>query len=327
MNGSKTLPNFALRLLPFLTWLPGVSRVTFRADLMAGLTGAIVVLPQGVAFATIAGMPPEYGLYAGMIPAMIAALMGSSRHLVSGPTTAASIVLFSALSLQATPGTAEYVGLALTLTLMVGVFELGLGLARMGTLVNFISHSVIVGFTAGAAVLIAAKQLKHFFGVEIDSSGHLHDILLNFGNHVVDINPYATIVALATLLSGIAIKRWLPKVPYLIACMVFGGIVAYVLNLIYGEGATHIAQVGALPSHLPPLSTPDFNLDHIKALAPTALAVTLFALTEPKNREPSMRAIRSWGQVGRSGSVTNVLPGSRGSGTRSRMVGLEVRSR
>jgi SulP family sulfate permease len=280
VNGSKTRPILATRLLPFLTWLPQVSRDSFRVDLIAGLTGAIVVLPQGVAFATIAGMPPEYGLYAGMIPAMIAALMGSSRHLVSGPTTAASIVLFSALSLQATPGTHEYVGLALTLTLMVGLFELALGLARMGTLVNFISHAVIVGFTAGAAVLIAAKQLKHFFGVEIDSSGHLHDILLNFGSHMVDINPYATLVALATLLSGIAIKRWLPKVPYLIACMVFGGIVAYVLNLIYGEGATHIAQVGALPPRLPPLSTPDFNLDHIRALAPTALAVTLFALTE-----------------------------------------------
>jgi len=280
VNGPKRQPNFAKRLLPFLTWLPQVDRGTFRADLVAGLTGAIVVLPQGVAFATIAGMPPEYGLYAGMIPAMIAALLGSSRHLVSGPTTAASIVLFSALSLQAMPGTPEYVGLALTLTLMVGIFELGLGLARMGALVNFISHSVIVGFTAGAAVLIAAKQLKHFFGVEIDSSGHLHDILLNFGSHVVDINPYATAVALATLLSGIAIKRWFPKLPYLVICMVLGGIVAYVLNRLFGAGVTHIAQVGALPSHLPPLSTPDFNLDHIRALAPTALAVTLFALTE-----------------------------------------------
>jgi len=280
VNGSKTLPNPAARLLPFLTWLPLVSRDSFRVDLIAGLTGAIVVLPQGVAFATIAGMPPEYGLYAGMIPAMIAALMGSSRHLVSGPTTAASIVLFSALSLLATPGTPEYVSLALTLTLMVGIFELALGLARMGTLVNFISHSVIVGFTAGAAVLIAAKQLKHFFGVQIDSSGHLHEILLNFGSHIVEINPYATLVAFATLLSGIAIKRWLPKAPYLIVCMVFGGIVAYVLNLVFGEDVTGIAQVGALPARLPPLSRPDFNLDHIRLLAPTALAVTLFALTE-----------------------------------------------
>lgn len=280
MNRSKTASNFTAQFLPFLTWLPQVSRDSFRADLIAGLTGAIVVLPQGVAFATIAGMPPEYGLYAGMIPAMIAALLGSSRHLVSGPTTAASIVLFSSLSLLATPGTPDYVGLALTLTLMVGIFELALGLARMGTLVNFISHSVIVGFTAGAAVLIAAKQLKHFFGIEMDSSGALHEILLNFGSHITGINPYATIVAFATLFSGIAIKRYFPKIPYLIVCMVFGGIVAVVLNMLFGEGTTHIAQVGALPPRLPPLSMPDLDPAHISALAPTALAVTLFALTE-----------------------------------------------
>ena len=123
--------------------------------------------PQGLAFATIAGMPPEYGLYAGMIPAIIAALFGSSWHLVSGPTTAASIVLFSVLSPHAEPGTAQYVSLALTLTFLVGVIQLVMGLARMGTLVNFISHSVVTGFTAGAAILIATNQVKHFFGLEI----------------------------------------------------------------------------------------------------------------------------------------------------------------
>jgi SulP family sulfate permease len=178
-----------------MAWLPKVSREDLRADLMAALTGAIIVLPQGVAFATIAGMPPEYGLYAGMVPAIIAALFGSSRHLVSGPTTAASVVLFSSLSLLAVPGTPDYVALALTLTFMVGVLELALGFARLGALVNFISHSVVVGFTAGAACLIAAKQLKHFFGVEMDSGGHFHDILIQFGHHIAEINPSATAVA------------------------------------------------------------------------------------------------------------------------------------
>ncbi|MEJ2529952.1 MAG: SulP family inorganic anion transporter, partial [Gammaproteobacteria bacterium] len=152
------------RLFPFLLWLPRVNRSSLKDDLVAALTGAIVVLPQGVAFATIAGMPPEYGLYAGMVPAIIAALFGSSWHLVSGPTTAASIVLFSSLSAMAEPGSAQYVQLALTLTFMVGAIQLFMGLARLGTLVNFISHSVVVGFTAGAAVLIATSQLKNFFG-------------------------------------------------------------------------------------------------------------------------------------------------------------------
>lgn len=267
-------------LIPFMSWLPKVSREDFRIDFMAGLTGAIVVLPQGVAFATIAGMPPEYGLYAGMIPAIIAALFGSSKHLVSGPTTAASIVLFSALSIHAEPGSMDYVTLALTLTFMVGIFELALGLARMGALVNFISHSVVVGFTAGAAILIAAKQLKYFFGIEMARGGHVHDILIEFFHQFANINPYVTAVAMFTLLSGIAVKRWMPKLPYMIVAMIGGSVLAVVLDAMFGNDVTGIATVGALPSTLPPLSAPSLTLENIKDLAPSAFAVTLFALTE-----------------------------------------------
>ncbi|MBN2886239.1 MAG: SulP family inorganic anion transporter [Chromatiaceae bacterium] len=267
-------------LTPYKGWLPQVGPADLRADLVAALTGAIVVLPQGVAFATIAGMPPEYGLYAGMVPAIIAALFGSSRHLVSGPTTAASVVVFSSLSVLAVPGTPDYVALALTLTFMVGVLELILGLARMGALVNFISHSVVVGFTAGAAVLIAAKQLKHFFGIDMDSSGHLHEILLNFLRHLLEINPAAALVGLSTLLLGIACKRWLPRVPYMIVAMVGGTLVAVGLDALFGPENTGIATVGALPASLPPLSAPSLTFEHIRELAPVALAVTLFALTE-----------------------------------------------
>lgn len=263
-----------------MAWLPGVGRAELKADFLAALTGAIVVLPQGVAFATIAGMPPEYGLYAGMVPAIVAALFGSSRHLVSGPTTAASVVLFSALSVVAAPATPEYVTLALTLTFLVGLMELILGLARLGALVNFISHSVVVGFTGGAAILIAAKQIKHFFGVDMDSGGHLHDILLQFARHILEINPSATTVALFTLLIGLAIKRWLPRMPYMIVAMVGGSLVALALDLWLGADRTAIARVGALPASLPPLSAPALTLDNIRHLAPSALAVTLFALTE-----------------------------------------------
>ncbi len=269
-----------IQYFPFLTWWPLLRKDTVRGDLIAGLTGAIVVLPQGVAFATIAGMPPEYGLYAGMVPAIVAALFGSSWHLVSGPTTAASIVLFSSLSVYAEPGTMDYVTLALTLTFMVGIIEIVLGFVRMGALVNFISHSVIVGFTAGAAILIASKQLKNFFGVEIPRGGHVQDVLIAFWHQIPYINAYVTTVALSTLLSGIAVKRLWPRLPYLIIAMVFGSLVAAVLNRLFGVAVTDIENVGALPQTLPPLSSPDFSLATIKNLAPTAVAVTLFALTE-----------------------------------------------
>ncbi|MCX7180786.1 MAG: SulP family inorganic anion transporter, partial [Proteobacteria bacterium] len=138
-----------------------------KGDLLAGLIGAIIVLPQGVAFATLAGMPPEYGLYAAMVPAVVAALWGSSWHLVSGPTNAISLVVFATMSSLAEPGSADYVSLVLTLTFMVGLMQLAMGLARLGTLVNFISHTVVIGFTAGAALLIIASQVKNFFGIHV----------------------------------------------------------------------------------------------------------------------------------------------------------------
>ncbi|CAG0990006.1 partial putative sulfate transporter, partial [Rhodocyclaceae bacterium] len=179
-----------VRLFPFLRWWPRVNRQTFRDDLLAGITGALIVLPQGVAFATIAGLPPQYGLYAAMMPAVIGALWGSSWHLVSGPTTAISIAVFAAMSPHAEPGSAHYIGLVLTLTFLVGVFQLALGLARMGALVNFISHTVVIGFTAGAAVLIAASQVRNFFGIAIPRGTPFYEIVHQLFVQAGDINPY-----------------------------------------------------------------------------------------------------------------------------------------
>ncbi|WP_295427188.1 SulP family inorganic anion transporter [uncultured Thiodictyon sp.] len=274
------LPPWLLILFPFLRWWKRVDRHTLKLDLIAGLTGAVVVLPQGVAFATIAGMPPEYGLYAGMVPAVIAALWGSSWHLVSGPTTAASIVLFSTLSVFAEPGTADYVRLALTLTFMVGILELAMGLARLGTLVNFISHSVVVGFTAGAAFLIAGNQVKNFFGLDIARGLGLHEVIGTLLLNVEHVNPFVTGVAVATLALGLAVRQFFPRFPYMIAAMVGGSLIAYALNQVLGVQTTGISTVGALPAGLPPLSMPDFSLETIRQLAPAALAVSLFALTE-----------------------------------------------
>jgi SulP family sulfate permease len=264
-------------LLPFLTWLPRVSGSSTKADAMAGLTGALVALPQGVAFATIAGMPPEYGLYAGMIPAVIAALFGSSWHLVSGPTTAASIVLFSVLSPHAEPGSAHYVQLALTLTFLVGLIQVGMGLAKLGTLVNFISHSVVTGFTAGAAILIATNQVKHFTGLAIPRGTSFSDTWSLALSHLADIHPGVFAVGLATLLLGIAVKRWAPKWPYMIVAMLGGSTLAALLTAWKG---VELATVGALPDVLPPLSAPSLDGDSIRAVASGVLAVTLLALTE-----------------------------------------------
>jgi SulP family sulfate permease len=268
------------KLFPFLRWWPLVTRQSLREDLLAGLTGALIVLPQGVAFATIAGLPPEYGLYAAMIPAVVAALFGSSWHLVSGPTTAISIAIYAAIHHLAEPGTPQYVGLILTLTLQVGIFQVALGLARMGALVNFISHTVVIGFTTGAAVLIAASQIRAFFGVEIARGLPFYEILHQFALQFDRINPWVTAVGLATLAAGMATRRWWKKFPYMIAAMLVGSLVAFALNELMGQAATGIRTVGALPAGLPPLSLPDFSLAALKKTFGPALVITMLALTE-----------------------------------------------
>ncbi|MFT5173930.1 MAG: SulP family sulfate permease [Gammaproteobacteria bacterium] len=275
------------QFLPFLLWWPEVNRKTLRADGLAGLTGAIVVLPQGVAFATIAGMPPEYGLYAAMVPAVVAALFGSSRLLVSGPTTAASVVLFSTLSTMAAPGTATYVYFALTLTFMVGCIQLAMGLARLGHLVNFISHSVIVGFTAGAALLIASSQTKHFLGIDLPSGLQVYQVVTGVFQRVAQIDWMTVLVGLLTVGSGLAARRWFKQVPYMLIAISVGTVAGLGFNeFLYGN----VALVGVTPEALPPLSMPSFSFTTWQELAPAALAVTLFALTEAVSIARSLAA-------------------------------------
>lgn len=276
----KTCPLWLYRLLPFLRWWPDVNAQTFKADSLAAFTGALIVLPQAVAFATIAGLPPEYGLYAAMVPTIVAALWGSSWHLVSGPTTAISIVVFAAISPLAEPGSAQFIGLVLTLTLLAGLIQLAMGLARLGALVNFISHTVIIGFTAGAAILIASSQIKNFFGLDVPRGAHFHEVLIYFGTHLTAIQPWVLAVGAATLAAGILAKRYLRKLPYMIVAMVAGSAVAALLNIELGADQTGIRTVGALAATFPPLSLPDFSLTAVKQTLFPATIIAILALTE-----------------------------------------------
>jgi SulP family sulfate permease len=270
------------RLLPFLAWSRQINRKSLRADAIAGLIGATIVLPQGVAFATLAGLPPQYGLYAAMIPAVVAALFGSSLHLVSGPTNALSILLFSQLTLIAEPFSAQYVQLALTVAFLTGALQLALGLGGMGMLVNFISHSVIVGFTAAAGFIIIATQLPNFLGVEVASGGGIFKIL-----HVVTAealhghnNWSVTAVGLFTVVVGIGLRRMVPRLPYMIVAVVAASLFAAALPYLIGAGVGHIPTLGALPSALPPLTSPDLSLEAMRRTVPIALGMTLLGLTE-----------------------------------------------
>jgi len=265
-----------LRFLPFLRWFRLVTPATLKADMIAGFTGAVIVLPQGVAFAAIAGLPPEYGLYTAMVTPVIAALFGSSYHLISGPTTAISIVVFSAVSHHADPGTPEFIQLALTLTFLAGIYQLGFGLARLGVLVNFVSHTVVIGFTAGASILIVTSQVKHVLGITVPKGESFFHTWVDVWNQAGSINMYILAVAASTLITALLIKKLMPKSPYLLVGLVVGSIVAIVL-----DGTGHgIKLVGEIPAHLPPLSMPDFSFTTIQMLAPEAFAVALLGLIE-----------------------------------------------
>lgn len=263
-------------IFPFLSWFKTLSKDSLKHDMVAGFTGAVIVLPQGVAFATIAGLPPEYGLYTAMITPIVAALFGSSLHLISGPTTAISIVVFSAVSHHATPGTPEFVSLVLTITFLAGIYQLAFGLARLGVLVNFVSHTVVIGFTTGAAILIATSQIKNILGISLPAGEtFLHTWVLVL-EKFTDTNGYVLVTALVTLITALLIKRLLPKIPNLLIGLVVGSLVAIVL----GGVSQGIKLVGEIPAQLPPLSAPDFSFDVIKKLAPEAFAVALLGLIE-----------------------------------------------
>ena len=264
------------RIFPFLNWWPLVNGKSLRADLLAGLTGAVIVLPQGVAFATIAGLPPVYGLYTAMVTPIVAGLFGSSRHLISGPTTAISIVVFSTISNHALPGTPEFVEMALTLTLFAGIYQFIFGLARLGSLVNFVSHTVVIGFTAGAAILIATSQLKHVLGIKIPSGHSFTDAWLFVFENLGHINYTVLSVALVTLVTALLVKTFLPKLPNLLMGMIAGGALAYYL----GGEAAGLKMIGSIPSDLPPFSVPDINLDTLQEIGANAFAVALLGLIE-----------------------------------------------
>ncbi|HXW67996.1 MAG TPA: SulP family inorganic anion transporter, partial [Dissulfurispiraceae bacterium] len=264
------------KFFPPLQWWSKVSRRSIKSDIIAGITGAIIVLPQGVAFAIIAGLPPEYGLYSAIVPAIIAALFGSSYHLISGPTTAISIVIFTSLSPLAPPSSAEYIQMVLTLTFLAGLFQLALGVARLGALVNFVSHSVVLGFTAGAAILIATSQLGNILGITLTKKHSFIHIWADVLSRLPETNAYVLAIGLGTLIISAVFKILKPKWPGMLIAMTAGSVGALLM-----KGSEHgVKLVGSLPAHLPPLSHPYLTTASLRQLSPPALAVAMLGLAE-----------------------------------------------
>jgi SulP family sulfate permease len=264
-------------VVPFIPWLRRYNRHYLKADLFAGLTVAIVALPQSMAYAMIAGLPVQYGLYASIVPTIIGCLWGSSAQLITGPTTTVSLVVFSALSSMAQPGSLSYIELTFLLAAMAGIIRIALGMARMGVLLNFISHSVLLGFTSGAAVLIAFNQLPGLLGIPIEKgSGFVHS-LLDLIHHLDQFHPLTFVLGLTVIVVVLAIKHWRPNWPGTLAAMVIVGILLAIFHL----DERGVQVVGAISGSLPPFHIFRWQVwDQVGTLAPAALAITILGLME-----------------------------------------------
>ncbi|MEE1887588.1 SulP family inorganic anion transporter [Pseudomonas carassii] len=262
-------------LLPFLTWLPRQSGRSLRQDLLVGLSGAILALPQSIAYALIAGLPAEYGLYAAIVPVLVACLWGSSWHLICGPTAAISIVLYASISPLAVTGSADYVTLVLLLTFLGGIFQLLLGLLRFGALVNFVSHSVVLGFTLGAAVVIALGQLPNLLGLDLPSQATALKTMQELTDHVGEVDMPSLVLGLSTLAIGVVLKLWRPRWPSLLISLLLVSLAAWLLPGVF----SHVPRVPAFVGQLPPLSPlPLLDVELILRLLPSAVAVGMLGL-------------------------------------------------
>ncbi|AXI49275.1 SulP family inorganic anion transporter (plasmid) [Sulfitobacter sp. SK012] len=264
------------RLSPVRPWLRQVNKDTLRSDFIAGFTNAAIVLPQGVAFAIIAGLPPEFGLFTAIVVCAIAAFWGASMVMVSGPTTAISAVVFATLSEFALPGTETYIALALTLTFMVGVLQFASGLAGLGGLISFVSHSVIIGFTAAAALLIAASQLGGALGILTESGGGVIERLERVALHLGEFNSAALVVSVVTLVTILIVNSIDKRIPAYILALIAGATTSWLL----GGAQAGLRMFDPLTSVTPNLTTPEFSLSILSNLLPGAVAVAFVGLLE-----------------------------------------------
>ena len=276
------------RLLPFRCWIGELKKPEIlRADLIAGITVALVLVPQSMAYAQLAGLPPYYGLYASFLPGIVAALFGSSRQLATGPVAVVSLLTASALEPIAGANPELYIAYAVMLALMVGVFQIGLGLLRLGVLVNFLSHPVVVGFTNAAAIIIGTSQLGKLFGVSVEKAAHTYETVFNTLVEAYSSTHSETLLmAVAALTIMIIMKRLIPRAPNVLAAVVVTTAASWLIGFEQMGGAI----VGKIPEGLPALAIPDLDFQTMGQLLSVTVAIALIGFMEAISIAKAMAA-------------------------------------
>jgi SulP family sulfate permease len=271
------MPKALRRHFPLLGSLESYDGGTLRDDLIAGLTTAIMLIPQAMAYAMLAGLEPIIGLYASTVPLVLYALFGTSRQLAVGPVAMVSLLVASGVGAVVAPGDpVAFAATAALLALMVGAIQLGMGVARLGFLVKFLSHPVIAGFSSAAALIIGFSQLKHVLGVSIPRSHHVHTILIEAAHKAGDVNPITLAIALASVAALVVLKKVAPRFPRFLLVVVGGALAVWGLGL----DAQGVAIVGEVPSGLPLPSLPSLDASALLALLPAAVTISLVGFME-----------------------------------------------
>ena len=264
------------QFFPILDWLPSYKRTYLKDDLIAGVTVAILLIPQGMAYALIAGLPPIYGLYAALTPQIIYAILGTSRQLAVGPVAMDSLLVAAGLGALSIVSPDQYIQMAILLALLMGVIQFLLGIFRMGFIVEFISKPVISGFTSAAAIIIGFSQLKHLLGINISQSNKLHLVIESFFNSVTPVHFPTLIIGLVSIFLLVIIKKWNPKIPASLFIVTLG--IAWVYFTKQNENGVQV--VGLIPEGLPFFSLPNVTWENIQLLFSTAITLALVAFME-----------------------------------------------
>jgi len=284
------------KFLPFLAWIHEIKdKNVLKADLVAGLTVALVLVPQSMAYAQLAGLAPQYGLYASFLPVMIAALMGSSRQLGTGPVAVVSLLTAAAIPTIIPDGAdmVTYAAYASLLAFLVGIFQFALGALKLGFVINFLSHPVVVGFTNAAAIIIGTSQLSKVFGVDKGVGEHTYEqvwgVLANASQHTHAWTLFAAVVAFAIM---IGVKKYAPKLPGVLLAVVVTTVISWAMGfgMPVADGGLGGAIVGSIPEGLPALTVPNFDFSIINQMIVTAITIGLIGFMEAISIAKAMAA-------------------------------------
>jgi len=274
------------KVIPILEWLPNYNKSLFKGDLVAGITVGIILIPQGIAYALIAGLPPIYGLYCALMPQVMYAIFGSSRQVAIGPVAMDSLIVATGVSTLALAGSESYIAIAILLALMVGVIQFILGIFSLGFIVNFLSKPVITGFTSAVALIIGVNQFRNLLGVDFIQSDQIQYLLMDIWLQISTFNFHTTAIGLVSVFIIIFFRKINKKIPNALIVVVLG----ILIMKYFGKNLSDVAVVKDIPSGLPSFSFPVFDLDQIKELLPIALTLVMVGYLETISIGKSLEA-------------------------------------